>query len=530
MRYLWPSIFLLLTLPAFAQHTYYVSKSLGHDANTTTQAQSKSTPWRHLPGMAGCTTASGCSVIGSWGGSWEGPGGGYAPVAGDRFILRGGDTWTGGDFQFQFNSSGTGICTTTPNSSCIYIGVDQTWYNSSVCGSSWCRPIFDGGGTTIINYAVVYLYGSYVTLDNIEIKGFGTALGKGGNYIELGGNGSQVVEHMYMHGWFHGATGDADNADVIASGSPNNIVHDTIIDGSDTTQDMMVGIQSGIDTVYNTVIQYVTNGLQGGQNNLHDNYIAYIEPCYSGCHQNAVFNFGPNGSATSMFIYNNVIAHVWKQGVGGSGGGLWLSGNSANTATGYAFNNVMFDNQPGFSLSIAGHNAVNYGTWYFFNNTFECGTDTNMCGGSGVIDGGGTKGMTFVFYHGNNHIINSNTNDFRCAYSTCSTPSPLKSDLVQVLKKANSQGYTSTYAFRPTSGTGSTVGAGGNAQSICASIARLNSAAGMACQYDTGYACSYNTTNHTVSCPAKTENPRPAGAGTDIGAYQFASGTKASQP
>ena len=103
-------------------------------------------------------------------------------------------------------------------------------------------------------------------------------------------------------------------------------MHDTIIDGSDTTKDMMVGIQSGIDTVYNSVIQYVTNGFQGTQNNVHDNYIAYIEPCYSGCHQNAFFNFGPNGSATSMFIYNNVIAHVWKQGVGGSGGGLWLDG------------------------------------------------------------------------------------------------------------------------------------------------------------------------------------------------------------
>ena len=175
---------------------------------------------------------------------------------------------------------------------------------------------------------------------------------------------------------------------------------------------------------------------------------------------------------------------------------------------------------------------MNYGKWYFFNNTLECGTDTNMCGGSGVLDGGGTTGMTFVFYFGNNHIINSNTNDFHCAYSTCSTPSPLKSDLVQLLTTAKRQGYTSTstYAFQPTSGSGSTVGAGGNAQSICTTIAGLNSAAGAACQNDTSYACSYNTTNHTVSCPARTANSRPGGAGTDIGAYQFASGMKASQP
>jgi hypothetical protein len=404
----------------------------------------------------------------------------------------------------------------------MYIGVDQNWYNSSVCGSSWCRPIFNGGGTAVINYAVIYLYGSYVTVDNIEVKGFGTSGGSGGSYIALGGNGSQVVEHCYLHGWFHGASGDMDNGAVIGSGSPNNIVHDTIIDGSDTTQDMMAGIFSGLDTVYNSVIQYVTNGFEGSGNNWHDNYIAYIEPCYSGCHQNAVFNFGPNGSATSMFIYNNVIAHVWQQGVGGAGGGLWLSGNDANTATGYAFNNVMFDNQPGFGFGVAGHFAENYGTWYAFNNTVECGTDTNLCA-NGTLDGGGATGMTFVLYFGNNHLIGSTASDWSCEFSACSTPGALKSDVAQTLTTANSQGYTSTsaFAFQPMSGSGSTVGAGGNAQSICTTIASLNATAGAACQSDTGYACTYNTTNHTVSCPDRTEVARPASGPWDIGAYQY---------
>ena len=192
----------------------------------------------------------------------------------------------------------------------------------------------------------------------------------------------------------------------------------------------------------------------------------------------------------------------------------------------------MFDNQPGFSLNIAGHNAVNYGTWYFFNNTMECGTDTNLCGGSGVIDGGGTSGMTFHFHFGNNHVINSTTNDFSCSYSTCDTPTPLNADLVQVLTTANSQGYTSTssYAFEPTSGSGSTVGAGGNAQSICTTIAGLNSAAGMACQHDTGYACNYNTSNHTVSCPDRTDNARPATGAWDIGAYLYNGGETPPNP
>ena len=156
MRYLRPFIFLLLSLPAFAQHTYYVSKSSGSDANTPTKATNKSTPWQHLPGMAGCRT--GCAAISGWTGPL-GPGNGYVPVPGDQFILYGGDTWTSTDLPLNWNGSGTGQCVTTPNSSCIYIGVDQTWYNASVCGSSWCRPTFDGGRSGIISYAVVMSMG-----------------------------------------------------------------------------------------------------------------------------------------------------------------------------------------------------------------------------------------------------------------------------------------------------------------------------------------------------------------------------------
>src|ERR1700735_490420 len=61
----------------FAQHTYYISKSTGSDSNSASAAQSKSSPWAHLPGMASCT--SNCAA--------------YSPVPGDQFILKGGDTW-----------------------------------------------------------------------------------------------------------------------------------------------------------------------------------------------------------------------------------------------------------------------------------------------------------------------------------------------------------------------------------------------------------------------------------------------------
>jgi len=64
-----------LVVPAQAA-TYYISKSLGSDSNTSTQAQARMTPWAHLPGMQSCT--SNCAS--------------YTPQPGDQFILLGGDT------------------------------------------------------------------------------------------------------------------------------------------------------------------------------------------------------------------------------------------------------------------------------------------------------------------------------------------------------------------------------------------------------------------------------------------------------
>src|SRR3984957_20427463 len=112
--------FFLMSASAFAQHTYYISKSTGSDSNTSTLAQTKSTPWAHFPGMTGCTSA--CAA--------------YTPVPGDHFILKGGDTWSAPDLGIYFQWSGT-------SSSRIYIGVDQTWY----AGSSWVRPGWTCGGT-----------------------------------------------------------------------------------------------------------------------------------------------------------------------------------------------------------------------------------------------------------------------------------------------------------------------------------------------------------------------------------------------
>ena len=81
-------------------------------------------------------------------------------------------------------------------------------------------------------------------------------------------------------------------------------------------------------------------------------------------------------------------------------------------------------------------------------------------------------------------------------------------------------------AFSP-AGTGATSGVGTNLESTCSAIGQLNSAAGTACQSSTGYACSYNTSNHTVSCPAMGLAGRPGSGAWDVGAFQ---GATALQP
>jgi hypothetical protein len=502
---------LFLSASAFAQHTYYISKSSGSDSNSSTQARSKTTPWAHLPGMPSCSAS--CAS--------------YSPVAGDSFILKGGDTWVASDLGVFWQWSGT-------SSSQIYVGVDQTWYS----GSAWSRPIWTCGGAACSytsNGNAFFTMGSsvdYLTVDNIEVTGLYQSTGGYPNFFSIYGS-YDTFEHIYAHGWSHAsaASGAQDNSAVFSSstccgGGIGNIVHDNVIDGSDTAGDSMVCFYAGVDTAYNNICRNVTNGFEGSGNNIHDNWFGPINMCFvtGGCHQNNLFQFGPVGSATSVFIYNNLIT-----GTTASGGitKLWLSGNNSNNATGYAFNNVIYNNASGNMVNLAGHNAVNYGTWYFFNNTVECGTDSNPASGSGGCgnDSGGSSGMTFVLHSKNNHWITNASPPLSCVHSSCD----FTDDVTQTVAAASAQGYSSgsTYAFAPTSGTGATIGTGTNNQSICTTITGLNASAGAACQNATGYACSYNTSNHTVSCPAETPLvPRPSTTAWNVGAYQYAGGTQ----
>jgi hypothetical protein len=485
---------------------FFVSKSLGSDANN---GLSERAPWQHLPGTE--TTCSGnCAAA--------------TPTAGQGFILYGGDTWPNSDLGIYWHKDWSGT-----SSNPIYIGVDLTWYSSSVCGSSWCRPIWSCQGAPCAdvantgNPAFFAGWGNFVILDNIEMSGLHTTAGQQFEYV-LDEGANDQYQRLYVHGWSHAASGDSDNAIVFsgAGGNTGTCFHDNVVDGSDTSEDMIVALYSTIPCAYNNYISYVTNGMEAVGHDIHDNTIANIVPSFMpGAHQNHLFHFGPDNGATSMFVYNNLIyGSTWSGGVVG----LWLNGNEASNGTVYAFNNIFYDLGAGNNLNTSGHNSTNYGTFRIFNNTFECGNDSNNGGCGGSAQGGPIA----AYYAENNYWVSSTPITY--CYTTYS-PCSITTDLVQNITTANNQGYTSTesYAFAPTSATGGTVGAGTNNTSTCATIAALNVSAGAACQLDTTYGVGENTINHTVA-PNRTPIARPSNGAWDVGAYQYGGGNPPNPP
>jgi len=498
-------------VPVAQAATYYISKSAGSDSKIAAQAQSKSTPWAHLPGMQSCT--ANCAS--------------YTPQPGDSFILRGGDTWVASDLGIGWNWSGT-------SSSPIYIGVDQTWFT----GSSWTRPIWTCGGSACSSAAssrgdMIDIGGntSWVVLDNIEMTGFNTA----NDEVMVQVYGSNVtVENMYAHGWNH--TGESSDSGAVFSGTGccgggvNITFQNDIADGSDTTQDSMVCFFGQITNVYNSVCRYVTNGAEGAFDNIHDNWFGPIDFCFpaSGCHQNAIQQAGPASSTNNVRVYNNVITGVASGGMGH----LWVEQSAVNDGAlnTYVFGNVMVNNQPGNDVNIC-QEGTNCGTLYFFNNTFECGTDANTDDCAPASNS--SAGPAMVVHFANNHWISGSGGGIVTGSGSFgSGPYTETTDLEQTVSQANSQGYTSTsaFAFQPTSASGGTVGQGANEQSLCTTINGFDTTAGAACRLDTGYACTYNTSNHTVNCPAHTPVARPAApTAWDIGAYQYCQGSACAQ-
>ena len=173
--------------------TYYIDYANGSDSNNGT---SKTTPWQHAPGMTGC--AANCAGYFKFG------------RAGDQIILKGCVTWPIAVMPWSWYTNDGLPSGTAANP--IYIGVDKTWWDSSVagCSSSWNRPIFNFGGLAENDpTAILFNFGGaiYVTLDNFEVtgalckSGFLSRTNVGTTVFYYGISTNLSVKNMFVHGW-----------------------------------------------------------------------------------------------------------------------------------------------------------------------------------------------------------------------------------------------------------------------------------------------------------------------------------------
>lgn len=457
--------------------TYYIAAN-GSDSNNGT---SKSTPWLHAPGMIGCS--ANCALIDN------GSGGAGNAQPGDRFILRGGDVWHSSSFPWTWRSSGN-------SSSPIYLGVDKTWWNSSVCGSSsWCRPVLNLDN----NSGPAFQWGGggqamYAQLDNIEFVGLFWPSGSA-SYVQFHGGTGLGVTNSYFHSWTH-AAGGTDGCQLIVGDlqDTGNYVAFSVFDGSDSTNggDSCYAVFAVLNngSLYGNVFTHLSNMYVGQASRVHDNLFDNLVLDYAPMHGNMFEN---NGSVGSI-IYNNVFRYGSQAG---SNVTFW---DNPSSPTAYYFNNLVMDSTTAnvWDIVESGDTVV------MFNNTLECGADTNP-----------TANCT-----GNTHGI-FNNNHFITSGSSLTSFSSQSNNIVQTKTVANGQGYTISNNFMPTTSGNATVNTGVNMTSTCNTIAAVDAAAGAACQKSATLACSYNQANHTVACPAANAVARPTSGSWNVGAYQF---------
>lgn len=507
--------------------TYYVAAN-GNDSNNGT---SKSTPWLHAPGMANCVSVCASTT----------------PQAGDKFILRGGDSWHYGNnsltpfvayannaWHWTWSGTSTGCnlnaaAGTIATSSCIYVGVDPTWYS----GGSWTRPAmnldnplsisspsscaYEDSAINPINFA-----GSYIVFDNLEILGWcWNITNPWGSVLKIGTQNE--LRNFYFHGWTMGTTAtgcgscDSDEYWMIMTtysfGSAYLRLDHNVFDGSDstygdgTTRGQATGgvFATGAAEIDHNVLVHVSNGMKYAPAVIvHDNYFNNMyEPAVGGTHGN-IMEWSPNNYTSSIYYFNNLTANTDE----GETIDMYPGSNSISKH-GYIFNNIMWGVSNYVNCyMVEGDGTGGPGSILAFNNTTD-----SQCSMRPL------RGSTQAGIFQNNHFISFSPSTLGTFSSLINTDNG--NEVFQTEAVANAQGYTSSNNYAPTSSGGATVGAGVNLSSLCASMD--NSIAAAACQ--SGYGgVTYDVTNHTA-----VDNPltaRPSSGAWDTGAYFFGTAIK----
>lgn len=478
---------------AFAA-TYYISSTSGSDNNTPAQAQSKSTPWAHLPCMANVT----------------GNAAAYVPVAGDTFILKGGDSWTHATLPCRWIWSGT-------SSNRITITADQTWYT----GNSWVRPKFDAGGSAVSGVAGnIMLWDGltynlrYVTFSWLELTGFhwdGVPSYAHCDILQFAGSTYLTLDNLYVHGWTHGSYADGTRDPgglchvllgmTTAPFGVGNILQNSVVDGSDSTgggDSMLIYawpvFLNNVLHDYNTLLAPIGDVTVAGNlvYNCHMSFMA--GPDFANAsHANVLLVLGGATSGHTVYIHDNVF-----QG-GDPGCESMFIGNPGETD--YVWNNLWYNmngNAPSLPQLRGGVAA------YIWNNTI-----VPPSGQYCLIQG--QPGTTGILEFRNNHCITTNASATDPTLSASTLI--IDHNLLQTPEAASAQGLSSAqnFAYSPTN---TLIGSGIDLSNSCtgprASLCN-----------DTSYGQRLDPTLKMVGGPARTAINRSLSGTWNIGAYQF---------
>lgn len=426
--------------------TYYVSSSSGNDANPGTQAQ----PWAKAPGMLGFA-------------------GTYVHAAGDRIILKGGDTWTAqANCLWQWSNSGTFA---NPD----YIGVDVTWF----VGGSFTRPTIDGqwadfntAGGSIFRDMFRPL-GSNLQIDNIHWTRLAWNSNQGYQQVAYilenspGNNTNFIVSNCVFDAWGHGpsATSYAMTAICGAQGEGfkdlGNMVTNCVFDGLTTTNStdhLSTGtgcylyggkvVNCTFKNLVNTVL-VSNNGAtwcEFGHNNVGPIWNSFNFPVSGVEHDNGYRV--PQGAGT-IYVHDNYVHDTQST--------CFFWGDSGEIE--YAWNNVVWN--VASTVFFIDPFSSSGGKTFAWNNTIVAGGQPLF-----TVPGRGPAHSYDTASSINNHLIGPGT-----IFGTTTTPLTHSTNLNMVSQSgaaATAQGYTLANLYQPTSPGVATYGAG---QDVSASLA-----------------------------------------------------------
>jgi hypothetical protein len=203
----------------------------------------------------------------------------------------------------------------------------------------------------------------------------------------------------------------------------------------------------------------------------------------------------------SQSFYNNVFYNI-NEGVS-----VWLM----PTPTAYIFNNVAWNNSNSANCYVIGGSTG--ATVYFYNNTSDAQCNLR------ALNNGSDPVWNGTVYLQNNHYIGYSTASLSSTYD-CDSGATCRfvdngNELFQTEAVANAQGYTPSNEYAP-SASGSTIGAGANLSSLCATFSSNSELCGGTSD---GVSEPNAQGGKIASDPAIPMVPR--GSTWDIGAYKF---------